>query len=215
MGRFVLTHRMGLGAAVVVACFSAATAAEPKAGQTGAWSAPVEGVRVRLVSEKGDYKAGEALALRLELQNVTERRLLIHEPQLMPLICPPGDHPYGEGHGFPWIISTEPVGRKIHIHWAKQQVQHAASALRVLAPGATHTVLIRGVARERKDVATRMRREGEPQRETVRFVFGRMPGKYDLRATFRAAAGHQPARGDTFWRARSIATPPITIRIVR
>jgi hypothetical protein len=219
------------------------TQGEQPSPVVGGWSQPADGLRMRLISKKAAYAAGEALALRLEIQNVTQQTVAFVEPEFQPELTLPGAPIYGKDAGYAWVVSADPVGRRIHIRWATQARKRMTPRARLVRPGATHLVEITAPGRrERQDkLITELDRLDEPprpQKATLYFGLGAADGgQYRLVASFdrsrdpaRVTVEGRMARAErlgsggmayrtkgkvTPWRAQRLASPPITIRIAR
>jgi hypothetical protein len=177
-----------------------------------AWSKPIDGVRARLVSAKDKYKVGEPIVLKLELENVSDRKRVITEPDLMPVISYPGSHPY-EKHRFTWIITGEVPGRQVAILWATRETVHRTPSLRPLKPGEIHRLEITATAQVKERGPNRPKKAGDPQRVNVQFVGGNQPGIYLLRTGHRPQPMERP--GADVWESAGIEVPMIQIEIVK
>src|SRR5262245_52130156 len=67
----------------------------PNPADEKSWSQPVDGLRFRLVAPKTRLRVGEPIRLVLEIQNVGKGPAILEDPELLPMICPPGEHPFG------------------------------------------------------------------------------------------------------------------------
>jgi hypothetical protein len=61
------------------------------------WSNPVDGLRFRLVATRTRWRVGEPISLVLEVQNAGAAPAVIQEPELLPMISPPGEQPWRKG----------------------------------------------------------------------------------------------------------------------
>ena len=234
---------LALLAACQPACHAAEEAGARPAAAVGDWSQPAGGLRVRLISAKAAYATGEALSLRLEIQNVTKGTIAFAEADLQPQLTLPGAPIYEKGSEYAWQITAEPVGAKIHILWATQVRQRMMPRARFVRPGATHAVEITAPVRmERQDKLLKrlepLDEPPRPQKATLYFGLGLVdPGEYRIRASFDRARdpAHVAVEGRTVktqrskggggwayavkeevspWRADKLDSPPITLRIV-
>jgi hypothetical protein len=242
-----------MAAFVVLLGSLTAMAAQPAEGQgepgeqpspvVGGWSPPAGGLRMRLISAKAAYAAGEVLSLRLEIQNVTQQTIAFVEPELQPELTLPGAPLYEKDARYAWVVSADPVGRRIYIRWATKARKRMAPRARVVGPGATHVVEITAPSQqERQDKLIkepeRLDEPTRPQKAMLYFGLGAVDGgEYRLVASFdrsgdparvtvegRMARAERPGSGGmaystkgkvTPWRADRLASPPITIRIAR
>lgn len=199
---------------------------------------------MRLISQKQVYRTGEALALRLEIQNVTKRAIAFVEPDLQPELTLPAAPIYQKGSEYAWRITAEPVGGRIFIRWMTHGRKRMMARARSVRPGATHRIEITApVRRERQDKLLeklgRLEEPPQPQKATLYFGLGLVDtGEYRLRASFDR--GRDPAhikvergliqaqrtdggggwacaaKGEVSpWRADKLSSPPIVIRVVK
>src|SRR5262245_59529784 len=99
-----------------------------KPRETGGWSKPVDGLRVRLVARQRCFRVGDAVRLMLELQNVSDKPLEIEDPELWPSIS-------GSGRSG-WAIIGQKRDRQLREHEVIDQWKGASTSTR-LRPGAT------------------------------------------------------------------------------
>src|SRR5262245_42397178 len=100
----------------------------PKKQETGGWSQPVDGLRVRLLAPRTRYRVGDAVRLALELQNVSGSPLVIEEPELWPAV-------FVRGVPERWAISAERLGEARRVTVKRQC--NLPGPLRRLDAGAT------------------------------------------------------------------------------
>jgi hypothetical protein len=179
--------------------------------ETG-WSLPVEGISVRLLSQKQKYRVGENILLRRELQNVSKQRIVLENLDLLPLIHYPNKHPFGADHGYEWTITYQTPDRISRILWAREQVLRKARTLTLVRPGQVEVVEVVGCTNfrdlERKDEPRRL---GVPDLQHVHFLGGES-GKYILKAAFQADDDAKARSGG--WPGRKLESPAIEIEIV-
>jgi len=210
----------------------------------GDWSQPADGLRVRLVSAKPVYATGEALSLRLEIQNVTKGTIAFVEPDLQPELTLPGAPIYEKGSEYAWQVTAEPVGGRIFIRWMTHGRKRMMARARLVRPGASHIIEIAApVRRERQDKLLKklepLDEPPQPQKVTLYFGLGLVDaGQYRIKASFDRARdpAHVAVEGRMLktqrskggggwayavkeevspWRADKLDSPPIILRIVK
>lgn len=200
-------------------CLPLLGASEPKGllDPTAAiWSRTVDGLRIRLAAEQREYKRGEKLQLRLEIQNASDKTVMLERPAFNPIVklVTPGEKKVEQEEGFrgvPWELTAEPRGTRL------QRMRHLQAVLRQsmlmkLSPGETHIVeceITTGAMLQKLQVL----RPGQPQRETLSFPAGDDPGWYGLRAVYRQTEFQKEARQKGIWQPKQLCTPPLYIKI--
>jgi hypothetical protein len=98
-----------------------------------AWSKPVNGLRGRLVPLQQTFGEKETIKFRLQFQNVTDKKMVIVSPRLMPMIAPPDNHPFG-GVAFDVVLTAQPVNGRVSIFWGQRAVLQSARDVSSLPP---------------------------------------------------------------------------------
>jgi hypothetical protein len=177
------------------------------------WGEPVIGLKARLLSRKAHYRVGEPLLLTLEIVNASKGPLVIEGPELMPLISYPNSHPYAGKRPFPWVITCESPGQMAKICWAARQAAEKKREMTLLGPGEVYRVEITATSRQQGEEKDTERRVGEPQRETVAFIWADTPGTYLLTASFAASEDERKEVAGRAWAGRKLQTPAVRVDV--
>src|SRR5262249_41415601 len=107
-GRMTSPLRVALLLLTLSALATAAPAPLPREkrlAEPHPWSAPVDGLRIRLMAPQTRYRVGDTVRLVLEIQNVSGSTLTLEKPRLSRFIDPPS---YGSRG---WAITAEKLDR--------------------------------------------------------------------------------------------------------
>ena len=180
-----------------------------------AWGEATEGLRMRLVLEHTALTVGEPLQMKLEVQNIGDQTISLAVPQVLPVISSPGNHPYGQDHGYNVVITAESdSGRQLFIRWAQRKSVRLGTEKILLKPGdriAVHVDTCKGVPAATRISSDEAPRAGRTSPTTVNrqscadFAFLNTPGIYRLTGTYLL----DDAQGEK----RKVSSPAINLKV--
>jgi hypothetical protein len=94
---------------------------ESRAKYEYAWSEPVDGVKVRIFPTRTMFQTNDTLRFRLEFQNVSGSSLAFPIPQIMPVMAPPGNHPFKDDSPFTCVLTARPEDGDASILFAARE----------------------------------------------------------------------------------------------
>jgi hypothetical protein len=172
------------------------------------WSKPVDGLRVRFVALRTNYRVGETVRLMLEIQNVSDAPLTTF-PNLNRSVSNPGAAPSG------WAITCE---RTVAYERLTQAAKEIEELTRLCEPvrlpaGAILRIEIRANSGKLAERNVQLLEEGEPRRENLYFSAADTPGVYELRATFRREPRKRDYTHKLAWSGKALMSPPVKIEL--
>jgi hypothetical protein len=172
---------------------------EKRLAEAHPWSAPVDGLRVRLVAPQKRYRVGETIRLVLEIQNVSGSPITLVGPRLFPVITDkirPG-----------WGITAKEVGKDLYD--ATLTAGRPRGALRRLGAGATFRVEVAAGGELAERLRRGVKRDDESRLEGLYCRASEMPGVYEFRATYSC----EPSARAGTWNGESLMSPPVLITL--
>jgi len=166
------------------------------------WSAPVDGLSIRLLAKQKRYRADDPIRLVLEVRNVGDSPLTLEAPVLSREVDRPNDRSPG------WRLTGERKDREderlLYLLMRPLERRPAQGLVRLEAGGALRVEIV--VTRGGDD-------EGDQKggRQHLRFLDLEAPAAYELRAVFSRHPKGVARKG--VWNGESLKSPPVRIEI--
>jgi hypothetical protein len=178
---------------------------EKRHAESNPWSAPVDGLRVRLIARQKRYRAGDTVRLVLEIQNVSGSDRAIAGPELHPTITersPPG-----------WSITCSREGGGVSRRRGLEDLKRESEWNKLPAGGTLRLEIAARAGWDEEKRQDRLKVEDEPRLEELHFPDGDTAGVYVLRAVFAPEGRGREIAPKGTWGTTSLVSPPVWIEM--